>query len=165
MRFPNFFQIALALLLLFTAANLSSAAALEEAKDFELKGIDGKTYTLSGLKGKVVLINFWATWCKYCIKENPSLDRLYKKFSNDEFIVLGISIDRSAMKVKNYLQKNSLSYPVLLDSKGEVFVRTYTVMGVPATFLINKEGFIVEKLMGKQNFDSNKFVKSINALL
>lgn len=165
MRYSKYLSIIIMLLLFFPATNLSSAAAPEKAKDFELKSLDGKTYRLSSLKGKVVLINFWATWCKYCIKENPSLDRLYKKFKDDEFIVLGISVDRSALTIENFLQKNPVSYPVLLDSKGEVFVKTYTVIGIPVTFLINKEGYIVKKLIGGQDFDSKKFVKSINALL
>ncbi len=153
------------LLLFFQATNLFSAAALEKAKDFELKDLDGKTYRLSSLEGRVVLLNFWATWCKYCIKENPSLDRLYNKFKDNGLIVLGISVDRSDLTVKNFLQENPVSYPVLMDSKGEVFVKTYTVVGIPATFLINKEGYVVRKLMGEQDFDSGKFVKSINALL
>lgn len=164
-RYSKYLSVILMILLFFTTINISSAATLEKAKDFELKGLDGKTYRLSSLKGKVVLINFWATWCKYCIKENPSLDRLYKKFKDDGFIVLGISVDRSDLTVENFLQKHPVSYPVLMDSKGEVFVKTYTVIGIPVTFMINKDGYIINKLMGGQDFDSSKFVKSISALL
>ena len=150
---------------LFLTMHIAGAAPLEKAKDFELRSIDGKTYRLSGLKEKVVLVNFWATWCKYCVKENPSLDRLYREFKDDDFIVLGISVDRSVLTVENFLKKNPVSYPVLMDSKGDVFVKTYTLRGIPITFLINKEGYIVEKFMGKQNFDSVKFMDKISVLL
>ena len=135
----------------------ATSSALEQAKDFELISVDGKTYRLSELKGQVVLLNFWATWCKYCIKENPSLDRLYTKFRDDWLIVLGISVDRSGATLKDFLLDNPVSYPVLLDSRGKVFVRTYTLRGIPVTFLINREGYIVERLMGGQKFDSKKF--------
>lgn len=109
----------------------ATSSALEQAKDFELISVDGKTYRLSELKGQVVLLNFWATWCKYCIKENPSLDRLYTKFRDDWLIVLGISVDRSGATLKDFLLDNPVSYPVLLDSRGKVFVRTYTLRGIP----------------------------------
>lgn len=150
---------------LFLTTHIAGAATLEKAKGFELSSLDGKTYRLSDFKGKVVLLNFWATWCTYCVKENPSLDRLYREFKDSGFIVLGISVDRLSATVENYLKDNPLTYPVLMDSKGEVFVRTYTVIGIPVTYLINKEGYIVEKLMGKQNFDSKKFMDKISVLL
>ncbi len=149
----------------FLAADLSFAGKLEKAKNFELKGLDGKNYKLSGMKGKVVLINFWATWCRNCVRENPSLDRLFNKFRKDGLIVLGISVDRSPLTVENFLLKNPVSYPVLMDSKGDVFVKIYTVRGIPVTFLINKEGYIVKKFIGKQNFDSENFMDKISALL
>ncbi len=151
--------------MLFSLIIPPATSALEQAKDFELISVDGKTYRLSELRGQVVLLNFWATWCKYCIKENPSLDRLYTKFKDDGLIVLGISVDRSGATLKDFLLDNPISYPVLLDSRGKVFVRTYTLRGIPVTFLINREGYIVEKFMGGQKFDSRKFIDRINALL
>lgn len=152
-------------ILLFLLNNVAPAATLEKAKDFELNGLDGKTYKLSGMRGKVVLINFWATWCKYCVKEIPSLNRLYNAFKEGGLVVLGISVDRSPLTVETFLQKNSVTYPVLMDLDGKVFVRTYTVIGLPTTFLINKDGYIVEKLIGEQHFDSNRFKQKISALL
>ena len=165
-RYLKYLTVILIALFFFLTITLPSAAtAPEKAKDFELEGLDGKTYKLSAMKGKVVLINFWATWCTYCVKENPSIDRLYNKLKDRGFIVLGISVDRSVLTLKNFLLNNPVSYPVLLDSKGDVFVKTYTVIGIPVSFLINKEGYIVGKFMGKQDFDSDKFIKTISALL
>lgn len=164
-RYLKYLCFFIVITFLFLTTHIAGAATLEKAKDFELSSINGKTYSLSGLKGKVVLVNFWATWCTYCVKENPSLDRLYREFKDDGFIVLGISVDRSPATVRHYLKDNPLTYPILMDSKGKVFVRTYTVIGIPVTYLINKEGYIVEKFMGKQNFDSKKFMDKISVLL
>lgn len=141
------------------------ASTLEGAVDFELKSIGGKTFRLSELRGKAVLLNFWATWCPECIKEMPSLERLYKRFRGDDFIILGISIDRKASTVETFLQKNPVSYPILMDSKGDVFVKKYTLIGIPVTILIDKDGYIVEKVIGKQDFTSEKYVGKIEKLL
>lgn len=166
MQYLKFLTAILIPLFFCLTVSLSSAADIsEKAKDFELEGIDGKTYRLSDMKGNVVLINFWATWCTYCVKENRSLDRLYNKLKERGLIVLGISIDRSVPTLKNFLLKNPVSYPVLSDPKGDVFVKTYTVIGVPVTFLIDKEGYIAGKFMGEQDFDSEKFIKTISPLL
>jgi len=165
-RYPRYLSVIVLPLVFFLTITFSYAAAMpEKAKDFELEGLDGNTYRLSNMKGKVVLINFWATWCTYCVKENPALDRLYNKLKDQGFIVLGISVDRSVPALKNFLLSNPVSYPVLLDSQGDVFVKTYTVIGIPVTFLINKEGEIVRKFMGGQDFDSDKFIKEISELL
>lgn len=153
------------MILFFLAIAPLSAFSLERAKDFELQALDGRHYRLSDLKGRVVLLNFWATWCKYCVKENPSLERLYRRFKEKGFIVLGISIDRSAMVVEKFLKKKPVSYPVLLDPRGDVFVKTYTLIGIPVTIIINKEGYIVAKYQGGQDFDSERFITLINALI
>lgn len=154
------------LIIVFSSIEVSfSSSLLQEAKDFELKDTKGNNYRLSDLKGNVVLLNFWATWCKICLKENPSLDRLYNKFRNKDFIVLGISIDRSVSRVESYLKENPLSFPILMDSKGDVFVKTYTLRGVPVTILINRQGIIVEKIFGLQDFDSARYTELIDRLL
>lgn len=154
------------LILIFFSVEVSfPSSSLQEAKDFELKDIKGNKYKLSDLKGKVILLNFWATWCKICLKENPSLNRLYNKFRNKDFIVIGISIDRSIHRVEDYLKENPLSFPILMDSKGDVFVKTYTLRGVPATIVINREGAVVERVIGGQDFDSARYTELIDRLL
>lgn len=142
----------------------ATALSLEPAKDFELKDISGTTHRLSELRGKVVLLNFWATWCNKCVKENPSLERLYTELKDGNFTVLGISIDRSESALKKYLLQHPLSFPVLLDSKGEVFVRLYTLRGIPVTLIIDKEGSIAERFIGEQDFDSQRFREIISSL-
>lgn len=143
----------------------SSLSASESAPEFELIDIDGKAHRLSDYRGNIVILNFWATWCKECVAEMPSLDALYKKFKNGNFIVLGVSIDRKNDTVLKLLKKIPVSYPILLDKKGEVFVKRYTVIGLPTTFIIDGDGLIAERIIGGRDFNSGKFVKKIDNLL
>ncbi len=156
------------LLVFYLLLPLSSpvgAASLEKAEDFELEGIGGGSVRLSALRGKVVILNFWATWCPECIEEMPALDGLYREFKDKGLIVLGISIDRKASTVADFLKKRPVSYPILLDSRGEVFVKRYTLVGIPVTFLIDREGYIVEKAIGKQDFLSEDYRSRVRSLL
>lgn len=165
MRLPKLLIFYVSVLLLTLMAQTSFGASLQKARDFELKGVDGRTYTISDQSGKVVLLNFWATWCPECIEENPLIDKLYKRFRDAGLVVFGISIDRSLDTLREYLSKEPLSYTILHDPKGDVFVKRYAVLGLPTTFLINKDGFIVEKMIGKQDFTSEGFIQKIEALL
>ncbi len=142
----------------FTAAN-------EKAPDFSLPSMEGTMYRLSDLYGKVVIINFWATWCVPCLEEMPALDILNNRYKDKGLVILGISIDRKKETVEEFLSKNPVSYPILLDQKGEVFVNKYTVTGLPATYLIDREGHIVEQYIGKKDFTSQEFTDLIERLL
>ena len=139
--------------------------ANEKAPDFSLPSIKGSLYKLSNLQGKVVIINFWATWCVPCLEEMPALDILNKRYRDKGLVILGISIDRKKETVEEFLSKNPVSYPILLDQKGEVFVNKYTVKGLPATYLIDRDGHIVEQYIGKKDFTSREFTDLIKRLL
>ena len=109
-----------------------------EHADFTLTDLQGKAWTLQNLKGKVVLVNFWATWCPPCRKEMPDLDALYQKFKDRGLIVLAIS-DEDAAKVGSYIQEHNVSYPVLLDP-GRKVNEAFQVEGIPKSFVYDRNG-------------------------
>jgi peroxiredoxin len=122
-------------------AALDAADARRTHLDFALQDRTGKTWKLSGLRGKVVLVNFWATWCPPCRKEIPDLDALYQRFADKGLIVLGIS-DEAAPKIDDFLTKHSIAYPVLLDSDRAVN-KSFAIQGIPKSFVYDRSGQLV----------------------
>jgi peroxiredoxin len=130
------------------APQLSEAQALLEQHEAEIQKIDftltditGKQWTLKDLHGKVVLVNFWATWCPPCRKEMPDLETLYEHFGNEGFVVLAISDEESA-KVVPYISDHKVTYPVLLDPGGKV-AGIFPVDGIPKSFVFDRDGKFV----------------------
>ena len=119
----------------------------ESAPDFELQNLDGQVVSLSELRGKPVLINFWATWCPSCRSQMPYLEQIYQEWSNKGLVLLTIDVGESASRVRQFMQSNNLSLPVLLDTR-QVVARKYNIMGYPTTFFIDKDGIIQEKVVG-----------------
>ena len=109
--------------------------------DFTLTDLQGKTWTLKELKGKVVLVNFWATWCPPCRKEMPDLNTLYRRFKDQGFVILAIS-DEEADKVKPFIAERNISYPVMLDP-GRKVNELFQVQGIPKSFVYDREGKLV----------------------
>ena len=129
----------------FTDASLDAAGALLELREriqqengFTLTSIDGKTYTLAGLKGRVVLLNFWATWCPPCRKEMPDMEKLYRELESKGLTVLAVS-DEDRETVTKFLEKNPYTFPVLLDA-GRKVNTAFMVEGIPKTFIFDREG-------------------------
>ena len=115
------------------------------APDFTLRDIHKKKVSLSDYQGKVVLINFWATWCQPCQAEMPHLEELYKKYKDDGFEVLAISIDeaRDASKVKPLIRKGDFTFTVLLDKKTQVIPMYNPDQTLPYNALVDREGNLV----------------------
>jgi peroxiredoxin len=124
----------------FTAAmyKLETDDRQRQQADFTLTDLDGKPWTLKSLHGKVVLVNFWATWCPPCRKELPDLETLYNRFKDRGFVILGIS-DEEAGKVQPFVAKQKLTYPILLDP-GRKVNEQFQVMGIPRTFIYDRNG-------------------------
>jgi thiol-disulfide isomerase/thioredoxin len=117
------------------------------APDFTLKTIDGQEITLSKLKGKVVLLDFWATWCGPCRESIPHLIQLYKAYRENGFEMIGISLDKGdAAVVRNFAKSMDIPYPIVMAT--EEVARDYRVTSIPTTFFIDKEGKIREKIPG-----------------
>jgi peroxiredoxin len=122
------------------------------APDFTLKDLSGKAVTLSSLRGKVVLLNFWATWCPPCREEIPSMMRLNKAMEGKPFQMLAVSEDGGGKDaVTGFFKESGASLPALLDSDQAVGGR-YGLTGVPETFVIGKNGVILKKVVGAMNW-------------
>jgi peroxiredoxin len=122
-------------------AGLEADDRKREHPEFTLKDLSGKTWTFSELRGKVVLVNFWATWCPPCRKEMPDLETLYSRFGSKGFVVLGIS-DEEAAKVEPFIHERKVSFPILLDP-GRKVNDLFVVNGIPKSFVYDREGKLV----------------------
>ncbi len=124
-------------------------AAGSQAADFKLETLDGTTVSLESLRGKVVFLNVWATWCEPCREEMPSMQTLYDNFKgNKDFVMLAVSQDtRGRAAVAPYVAKNGYHFTILLDPENKIG-ETYDVSGVPETFIIDRKGQIVAHHMG-----------------
>lgn len=112
----------------------------KEAPDFTLKNLDGDEVSLSDYRGKIVLINFWATWCKWCDKEMPDLQKLGKE--NDDIVVLAVDVMEDKETVKKYIEKGKYDFEVVLDEDGNIS-KTYLVSGYPTSYFVDADGILL----------------------
>ena len=131
--------------------------------DLERVGAPG-SMTLADLKGKVVLVNFWATWCKPCEDEMPAMERLYQELRGDRFELLAVSVDRDAPAVAAFRDRLGVSFPIALDDNERVS-RLYQTTGYPESLLIDAEGRLVERYVGPRDWDDRVYVERVRALL
>jgi peroxiredoxin len=117
--------------------------------DFTLKDLKNKSYTLSELRGKIVMVNFWATWCGPCRLEMPDLDRLYSHFQQQGLVVLSIS-DEDSFKVASFISPTGYHPPVLLDPGGKVH-KLFHIEGIPKTFLFNRDGKLIAEAIDQRS--------------
>ena len=135
------------------------------APDFLLPDVSGQAVRLSQLKGKVVLLNVWATWCGPCRQEMPTMETLARKLSGEDFVLLAVSQDvDGAVTVKPYLQEGGYTFPVLLDAQGEVG-RKYGVTGYPETFVIDRQGQVVYHHIGYSNWARPQVEEALRRLI
>lgn len=121
----------------------------ELAPDFTLVNLDGEEVSLSDFRGKYVLINFWATRCKYCDIEMPDLDRLNEE--NDDLVVLAVNVMEEKALVDKYIKEGGYKFPVVLDEKGEVAI-TYLVSAFPTSYFVDKEGILLGGVPGMMTY-------------
>ncbi len=124
------------------------------APDFTLEDMDGEKYTLSSLRGKVIMINFWATWCPPCREEIPSMEAVYQSLRDKDFIVLAINQWESPDHVFSYMGQLDVypTFPILFDRDSSVS-DSYGVKGLPTTMLIDRQGRVVYRAVGGRNFN------------
>ena len=136
------------------------------APDFQLPDLADKQLRLSDYRGKVVFLNFWATWCKPCREEMPSMEVLYKNFEKDGLVILAVSIDRVTTKkeIPPFVKGLNLTFPVLVDSWGQTDKR-YKLMGVPETYIIDQQGILREKIIGPRDWTRLDNLKMLTQLL
>ena len=126
------------------------------APDFELRSVDGKAIKLSSLRGKKVIVNFWATWCPPCRLEMPEMEKFYTKTKNEGIEILAVNLtkaEKSRADVPSFMETYGITFPVLLDENGEA-ARLYDVSSIPASFIIDTQGVIREKIVGPMTYDS-----------
>ncbi|MCH7866326.1 MAG: TlpA family protein disulfide reductase [Myxococcales bacterium] len=136
-----------------------------EAPAFSLPVLGGEgTVNLVDTRGQVVLLNFWATWCKPCEDEMPAMDRLYRSLAAEGFEMLAVSVDEEPEAVEKFRQRLGVSFPILLDPHQEVS-RRYQTTGFPESLLIDRDGMIVERYIGPREWDHATYAKRIRKLL
>ncbi len=148
-----------------TAAGMdASTLNAKQAPDFTLETVDGQGVSLSDFKGKVVLLNLWATWCPPCVRETPRLVRVFEKYEDEGFVVLGINTtyqdDRA--KVAAFVRDQKVSYPVLLDMNDE-FGKKYAARLLPTSYLVDRTGKIVTTKVGE--VDEAQLEEQVKGLL
>lgn len=124
-----------------------------EAPDFSLPSLDGDPVTLSALRGQVVFLNFWATWCPPCREEMPSIERLHRELRIEGLAVLALDVGESPAVVARFVESFRLSFPVLLDADSEVS-RRYGISGLPTTVLVDRSGRVVGGAVGPRDWAS-----------
>jgi peroxiredoxin len=136
-----------------------------EAPDFTLPDVEGRSMRLRELRGKLVFLNFWATWCPPCRLEMPSMERLYQTFKPTEFAMLAVSIDRQGVEaVKPFMEELKLTFPALLDQTSAV-ARQYGLRGLPSTYLIDQDGRLIGAAVGGRDWSSTEAKDLIAGLL
>ena len=143
---------------------VKSVVVGDVAPDFQLEDTKGNKITLSDLRGKIVMVNFWATWCPPCIEEMPSMERLHEAMSSDDFVMLAINTEANGPSVgAAFLEKTPYTFPILYDDKGVVQKR-YGVFKFPESFIVGKDGKVVEKIIGPLDWSSTKTINYLKGL-
>ena len=174
------FKSKLVLILIFVIMSFSVFAAKSNKKDdIKLPNIVlydqyGKKHNIEEYKGKVVVINFWATWCGYCVEEMPAFEKVYKEFGSNkkDVIILGVAGPKTKQNLNNvdvekdkiilFLNKNKITYPTLMDETGKSF-DDYKVRALPMTYVINKDGYLEGFVSGA--ITSEQLRKAVNETL
>ena len=151
------------ILLLFVVAFFSLSCA-EISYDFTLQDLEGKPISLSDYKGKIVFIDFWATWCPPCRMSIPYVEKLYEQYKdNEDFVVLGINLQEDKETITKFMKKQKMNYPILLsDNK---VISNYKIASIPRFFLIDRNGEVYNKYVGFAPGVEEVWQKDIEKLL
>jgi len=146
------------------AKEKTKSSKLPMAPNFQLQDINGKTVSLSDYRGKVVLVNFWATWCPPCRAEMPAMQRLNDKMAGLDFVMLAVNVEPDGEHtVPSFLQGKSYTFPILLDLGAKAQNR-YGVFRFPETFIIGKDGVILNHILGAREWDDSSTVDYLSFL-
>ncbi len=150
---------------LMKAAGVIAPRQPRPAPAFELPDLNGGRHTLEEERGRLVILNFWATWCAPCVKELPSLESLASHYRDKGLSVVTINVDRSSNKrVGKFVEKHQLTLPVRVDRKGTVRGR-YEVPVLPVTYLIDRQGVFIGKVIGDREWNGAAMHALVNRLL
>jgi peroxiredoxin len=135
------------------------------APRFSLRNLKGNLEGLDDHSGKVIFVNFWATWCVPCVKEMPSFENLYRRYRSQGLTLLAVSLDKGdSTKVQDFADKHKLSFPILLDTEG-VAEKLYPSFSIPFTYVIDKQGRVVARVDGAKDWESSETFEAVEHLL
>ena len=158
------------IVLLLLSSPLAAQAGLREtdepmdAPHLELRDEDGKVHRLESYRGRVLVVNFWASWCTPCVRELPSLNRLRKEFADQPFEILGVNVAEPPNRLTRFLKRQPIDFPVLYDRESEAFY-AWNVKGLPTSFVIDREGGIRYQVQGAIEWDDAETIGIIESLL
>ncbi|WP_415901065.1 TlpA disulfide reductase family protein [Neptuniibacter sp. QD48_11] len=154
------------LISIFLFATSANALAQSELYKLSFQNTDHEMVSLANYKGKVVLLNFWATWCPPCIKEMPSMQRLQEHFADQEFEIVAINAGEDSVSVSSFLMEldTELTFTILLDEKNRSF-NEFGIKGLPMTLLFDKEGKLIETILGGKEWDHPESIALISKTL
>jgi peroxiredoxin len=137
----------------------------EPAPNFQLRDMNGRTVSLSELRGKVVLLNFWATWCGPCRVEMPAMERLYRAYDRKDFEILAVSTDAQGVAVtRPFQEENKLTFPILHDSDFRVGL-SYGARTLPMTFMVDRQGIVRQHIFGARDWEAPEAHQLIEMLM
>jgi peroxiredoxin len=150
---------------LLSRAGIRPVKGSPKAPSFSLEDLKGLKCELRNFNGKVVFLNFWATWCGPCKEEMPSMEALHQQFKEKNFVFLTISVDYEGVKpVKEFIEKHRYTFPVLVDPECQI-LDLYQVKGLPTTIVIDKKGTMIGKAVGPKNWKSSEVIYLVNHLI
>jgi len=133
--------------------DLVKPSRAKSAEDFTLAALNGGTFSLADQRGKIVLINFWATWCPPCLEEMPAMERLWQKHKDSGFVLVAVSVDTDPKKVVPFVTEHKLTFPIALDPSMGVADK-YGVRALPSSFIVDKGGLMAGLALGPRQWDS-----------
>ena len=139
---------------------LHPVIATPVAADFNLMDVDGQLHTLSKYRGKIVIVNFWATWCPPCRFELPAMEKVWERLKDKGVVILGINVGEDEDTIFTFTTDYPVTFPLLMDSDSSV-TQTYPVIGLPTTYVINPQGKLVYKAIGTRDWNEDALVKKI----
>lgn len=135
-----------------------------KAPDFDLPLLAGGTASLSAQQGKVVILNFWATWCPPCREEMPSMETFYRRFKDQGLEIFAVDGGEDTATVQRFIRQNGYTFPILLDRNNRVN-SNYGITAIPSSFILDRSGNIVAMVMGSKRWDDPKVIAAFTALL
>ena len=139
-------------------------SAGDSAPYFKVVADDGKTFTPKDFGGKVLVLNFWASWCPPCVEETPTLEEFAKKFAPQGVVVLGVSSDTNADRYKKFIQRFGVTFETAMDPSADISA-SYGTFQIPETYIIDPNGKVLEKVISNQNWMDPEFLARIKRML
>jgi len=146
------------------SANINVLGQRIEPRNFTLPLLNGGNAALSAYRGKVVILNFWATWCPPCRVEMPSMETLYRRFNDQGLEILAVDVGEDALTVQRFMRNYGYTFPILLDRDNRVS-SIYGIEAIPTTYIIDREGKIISRIIGSIMWDTPQVITAFDALL